>query len=136
MSLSPAERELTFWLYRKSEALADAQQHEAALSVLLELEEKFPQDAGIQLRIARLLTRVFANQEPAKPLAKWRRLATQLKPHTPNWYEAKLQVASLLEKSGKKQEARKLLEYLKAVPPGWEQSHLKDEFDRLLAKCK
>lgn len=136
LSLSPEKRELTFWLYRKSEALADTQQHEAALTVLLELEQKFPKDAGIQLRIARLLTREFTDREPAKPLAKWRRLAAQLKPHTPNWYEAKFQVASLLEKSGQKNEARKLLEYLKAVPPGWENSTLKGEFDRLLAKCK
>jgi tetratricopeptide (TPR) repeat protein len=136
LSLSPEKRDLTFWLFRKSESLADLQQYEQALSLLTELQKEFPKNAGIQLRIARLLTRVYGNQEPAKPLAKWRRLAGQLKPHTPNWYEAKFQVASLLERSGKKQEARKLLEYLKAVPPGWDQSHLKEEFDRLLAKCK
>ena len=136
LSLSLDEQKSTHWLNQRSEALADLQRFESALAVLIKLEQKFPQDAGIQLRIARLLTRVFGQQEPAKPLAKWRQLASQLKPHSPNWYEAKYKIASLLEQSGQHDEACKLLEFLKAVPPGWEQSKLKLEFERLLAKCK
>ena len=103
---------------------------------MTDLQQEFPREAGIQLRIARMLTQIHASQDPTKPLAQWRSLAAKLEPHTRNWYEAKFQIASLLEKSGKKEEARQFLEYLKAVPPGWEQSHLKDKFDRLLARCK
>ena len=136
LSLSLEEQESALWLYRKTDALTDLQRYEDALPVLAELESRFPADAGIQLRIARQLTNAFADKEPAKPLAKWRQLAAQLKPHSPSWYEAKFQVASLLEKSGQKVEARKLLEYLKAIPPGWENSALRQDFERLLAKCQ
>ena len=126
LSLSPAERELTFWLYQKSEALADVQQYEQALSVLTELQQRFPRDAGVQLRMARLMTREYAEREPAKPLAKWRQLATQLQ--TPHAQLVRSQIPGCLaagEVRSEKRKRRKLLEYLKAVPPGWENSTLK-----------
>ena len=56
----------------------------------------------------------------------------QLKAYTPNWFEAKLNVAQLLANSGKKAEALRLLKLLKEVGPGWEGSELKREFEKLL----
>ena len=109
LSMTLEEQDSAFWLYRKTAALTDLQRYEDALSVLVELESRFPADAGIQLRIARQLTNVFTDKEPAKPLAKWRQLAAQLKPHSPSWYEAKFQVASLLEKSGQQAEVRQVV---------------------------
>ena len=133
-TLSP--RETTAWLYRKSDALAALKRDQEALDVLLKLELELNNDASLQLRIARLLTQIDGAQEPAKPLAKWRLLATQLKPHSAAWYEAKFQVANLLVQSGQPADARKMLEYLQAIPPGWENSELRQEFEALLKRLQ
>ncbi len=132
--LSP--RETTAWLYRKSDALAALKRDQEALDVLLKLERELTNDASIQLRIARLVTQIDGAKEPAKPLAKWRLLATQLKPHSAAWYEAKYQVANLLAQSGRPADARKMLEYLQAIPPGWENSELRQEFEALLKRLQ
>ncbi len=130
------ERKRTVWLFRKSDALSDLGQNSEALAVLTTLEQELPRNAGIKLRIARLITREFSRSDPEKAISTWRRLAIQLKPHTANWYEAKFNIAALLEQSGKKAEARKLLEYMQAIPPGWDNSDLRESFDQLLNKCK
>ena len=136
LSLPLGERKKTAWLYRQADALADSGDQSKALSTLEGLAEKFPRDATVQIKIARLQSDLLGDSEPDRPLSKWRRLAAQLQPQSDNWYEAKFNVAMLLERSGKKEDAKKLLEYLKAIPPGWESSKLKAEFDRLLQKCK
>lgn len=125
----------TTWLLRKSEALTMLDRHAEAATVLSELEKSFPRNAGIQMQLARAITNQFGKTEPDKPLAKWRKIASRLKSHTPNWYEAKYQVAVLLKESGNKEEAVKLLKYLQAIPPGWDQSKLKSEFEQLLREA-
>jgi hypothetical protein len=136
LTLPLEERQKTAWLYRQASALSDSGDQSKALSTLEGLAEKFPRDATVQIKIARLQSELFGESEPIRPLTKWRRLAAQLKPHTDNWYEAKLNVAQLLERSGKKEDAKKLLEYLKAIPPGWDNSRFKNDFESLLRKCK
>ena len=132
LHLPLSQTESTAWLSRKANALQAAGRDTEALSVLEELEKQHPRNAKIQLQIARLLTRAHQADSPQKPLIHWRRLAAQLKPHTKNWYEAKYHVALLLEKSGQKADARKLLEYLQAIPPGWDNSAFKNKFEQLL----
>lgn len=122
------------WLYRKADALVDAGQNREAFEILQGLEKQLPNDAGIKLRIARLLTKM--ETDVAVPLKKWRQLAAQLKPNSDSWFEAKYNVALLLEKSGEKAEAKKMLEYMKAIPPGWENSQLREEFNRLLQRVR
>lgn len=120
------------WQYRRAEALADLQRDQEALGILQTLEKQFPTDAGIQLQLARSLSRIHATENYEAPLTKWRQLANQLKPHTEHWYEAKYEVALLLKKSGQPDDARKVLEYLQAIPPGWENSNRRDAFESLL----
>ncbi len=124
------------WLYRKSDALANSGDYESALAVLEQLAQRRPRDAGVKLRIARAVTRLHEADDPETALANWRRLAVQLKPHTDSWYEAKYNVAKLLKAAGKPEAARKVLEHLKAIPPGWENSKLKSEFEQLLKQFR
>lgn len=130
--MEPSER--TAWLYRKADSLSELGKTRDAITILENLERQLPNDAGIKLRIARLLT--IEETNPAKPLAKWRQLAAQLKPQSDGWFEAKYNVGVLLEKTGEADEARKMLQYMQAIPPGWENSHLKDEFNKLLQRLR
>ncbi|MDG2181818.1 MAG: hypothetical protein P8L78_09015, partial [Mariniblastus sp.] len=103
-----------------------------ASQTLTELEQKYPRNAEIQMQLARALTGELEESSPEIPLKKWRQIATRLKKNTPNWYEAKYQVARLLLKSGDREGAAKLLKYMKAIPPGWNQSKRKPQFESLL----
>jgi hypothetical protein len=129
----PADgQDRTNWLLRKSEALAATHRHAETIVVLAELEKKFPRSARIQMQLARAMTSEFGKTSPDKPLAKWRQVASRLKSHTPNWYESKYEVARLLLESDQKAAAAKLLKYIQAIPPGWEQSEYKRRFETLL----
>ena len=121
----------TSLLLKNSEALSQLDRHAEAVGILEKLEKQFPRNAGIQIQLARALT-LDKKSDPSKSLTKWRRMQGQLKAYTPNWFEAKLNVAQLLVKSGKKAEALRLLKLLKEVGPGWEDSELKGEFEKLL----
>jgi hypothetical protein len=122
------------WSYRQAEALIELGNTTPAMKILEGLEQELPSDAGIKLRIARILT--ATESDPEVPLQKWRRLAAQLKPNTDSWFEAKYHVALLLDKAGEKTEAKKMLEYMQAVPPGWENSLFRDEFNQLLQRVR
>jgi thioredoxin-like negative regulator of GroEL len=130
--METAER--TAWLYRQADSRIDLGDTRGALSILEHLEQQLPNDAGVKIRIARLLT--VQESDPARPLTKWRQLAAQLKPQSDGWYEAKYNVAVLLDKSGESEAARKMLQYMQAIPPGWENSHLRDDFDKLLRRLR
>jgi hypothetical protein len=69
-------------------------------------------------------------------LAQWRKVSAGVRDRSDEWYEAKYQVARLLLESGQKAEAKKLLDYLSVVPPGWGESRWKQQFDALYARCK
>ena len=68
----------------------------------------------------------------SRALRQWRRIAAMARPRTELWFEAKLQVAQLLVSGGQPGEARKLLEFIRAVPPGWNNSPLAGQFEQLL----
>ncbi len=119
-------------LINKSEVLLALEQYDKASKILRDLEAKFPRNAGIKMQLARSLTFQYQKSDPSKPLNQWRRLVRQLKSYTPNWYEAKYNVAKLLVESGKSLEAVKVLKLLKEIGPGWDDSSLKTEFEQLL----
>ena len=121
----------TPWLSRKSETLTALGRDAEAIGVLTELEKQFPNNAAVQIQLARALTALHGIDAPEKPLGKWRRIAARLKTGTPNWYEAKYQVAFLLYQSGEQAEAEKLLKFIKVIP-GWEKSELRPKFEQLL----
>ena len=122
------------WTLKQASVLIALKQNQQALQALEELEKKYPKNAEIQMQLARSLTGALEESNPDIPLEKWRRIVTRLKKNTPNWYEAKYQVARLLLKSGDREAAAKLLKYIKATPPGWNQSKLKPQFESLLLK--
>lgn len=122
------------WKLKQASVLIALKQNQQALHALEELEKKYPKNAEIQMQLARSLTGALEESNPKIPLEKWRHIATRLKKNTPNWYEAKYQVARLLFKSGDREAAAKLLKYIKAIPPGWNQSKLKPQFESLLLK--
>ena len=80
------------------------------------------------------MTAAYGKSDPEKPINQWRLLARRLRPESENWFMAKYNVAELLHRSGKRDDALKLLKYIKANPPGWDNSKLKPDFDSLFQK--
>ena len=131
-----SQDKLTPWLFRKSDVLVSLNRYSESMKVLKELEKAYPKSASIQMQLARTVTNVYGTSEPEKAVSKWRQLGNRLKSRSENWFEAKYNVASLLLKSGKKEEAKKLLRYLNAIPPGWNNSGWKSKFEALLKQSQ
>jgi tetratricopeptide (TPR) repeat protein len=121
------------WLFTQADALAEVGRWDDAISMLTQLEQQKPAEVAIKLRLARLVSR---QADTGTALARWRRLAIRLKPHSEAWFEAKYNIAKLMVQSGEKKEAQKLLEYIRATPPGWNKSSLRSEFEQLLRQCQ
>jgi tetratricopeptide (TPR) repeat protein len=122
-----------FWSMQKVRALRTLQQYAPAAALLTELSKQFPNNVDVQFQLAETL-KLSGQFEPA--LAQWRRIALRTRPHSDGWYQAKYNVAWLLEAIGNRAEALQLLQYIQTVSPGWEKSNLRDEFEQLLAKCR
>jgi tetratricopeptide (TPR) repeat protein len=105
-----------------------------AIETLEALAKELPRRLDVQLRLARALAQ--SPQKPAEALAQWRKVSAGVRDRSDEWYEAKYQVARLLLESGQKAEAKKLLDYLSVVPPGWSDSKWKQQFDALYERCK
>ncbi len=102
------------------------------------IASQYPRDATVQRLFGEMLLARSVSDDSILPatLAQWRKLAATTPPHTNDWYDAKLNVARLLVASSKQDEARKLLQYLKAVPPGWTNSKRTGEFEKLLEELE
>ena len=124
----------TVWKLRIANLQQELNQYEAAIETLTDLVNEFPRKADLQIQLAQAMTEAYSKSEPEKPIDQWRRLASKLRPESDNWFLAKYNVAKLLSGSGKRQDALKLLKYIKANPPGWDNSKLKSEFDSLFNK--
>ena len=136
LALDLSENQRITWMGHWADALQSLGRDAEAVDALTELSTRKPKSASIQLQLCRALTKLEGEQAAERALSSWRRLATKLKPKSESWFEAKYNVALLLFETGKPDEALKLLEYLKAIPPGWSQSRWKSDFDRLLIKCQ
>lgn len=108
----------TQWRLKKVDAMTLAGQFDGAISELKVLERLFPKKADIKMQMARVLTQAHGSTDPAKPLKQWRSIAVRLKPGSDNWWEAKVNVVTLLRRSGDKAAAKKLVRYLE-ISPGW-----------------
>ena len=128
------------WQRQQADLLVDAERFEQAIVVLEGLEQAFPKNASIKVQLASALTAAVESRSerplPASVtgpvLARWRIIAARTRSHTPPWFEAKYQTARLLQLSGDRDGARKLLEYLKAIPPGWAGADREADFESLL----
>lgn len=124
----PASR--TYWQLQQARALQQLGQEDEALQLLEQLAREKPKSQEIQLRLGRSLAQTAPGSEAT--LKQWRRIAAQVKPRSDAWFEAKLQVAKALSASGEQGKAIDMLNYMKAIPPGWQQSRWKTEFEQLL----
>lgn len=105
-------------------ALEETADNDSA-ATLDRLAREFPRDPKVLLSQARVQTRIGMDQRPVRwdnPLKLWRSLAQKLKPETDQWFEAKYNVARLLVAAGEVEKAAQLLNYLAALPSGWESS--------------
>lgn len=134
--LASTNQPTTSWMIRKADLLMVAGKAEQAIQVLEQLEQKFPRNAAVKIQLARALTVAQGKTDPQSVLDRWRRLAGQLKSHSDSWFEAKLNVAELLVQQNELEQARKVLLYIKTIPPGWENSRFKSEFESLLQRCQ
>jgi len=128
------QEQATVWELRAVELHSVLSQHKQAIQLLTELVKEYPRKADLQIKLARAMTAAYGKSEPEKPINQWRLLASRLRPETDNWFLAKYNVAKLLHRSGKRDDALKLLKYIKANPPGWDNSQLKPDFDSLFQK--
>ncbi len=107
-------------------------QHDQATAEFQNLIAAFPQSLSARTSLARLASESHDASDLELALSTWRTVANGTRPQSDAWYEAKYYVAKLLLQTGQRDEAEKLLRFLKAVPPGWEPSKLKNDFETLL----
>ena len=93
------------------------------------LVEASPRRLDLRMQLATAYSGVVGQSEAA--LRNWRIVAQGVKPRTENYFEAKYNIAKLLTATGNREDAKQLLEYLK-IPPGWEESKRKSDFESLL----
>lgn len=105
-----------------------------AAALLRRLASDWPDREDLQLAFARGLATGEADR--AEALQLWRTISTRTKAQGENWFEARHEVARLMLESGDAAGARKLLEYLKTVPPGWSRSAWAERLEALLERCR
>ena len=113
------------FLLSKASALVELGKEAEAQKIFKQLTAADPKNLTVLLGMARV-------SKGESALKMWRSIASRTKQQTSAWFEAKYNVARLLHESGKSPEASKMLKYIKAVPPGWEDSELKPRFEKLL----
>lgn len=121
------------WRISVAESLWDQGEREQALEQFAALRRQFPRVLEIQVRYAQMATRDTSGQSTDLAIDLWRAVGAGCKPRSDGWFRAKYELARLLAQQDRLEEAEKILRYLKTVPPGWEQSTLKREFESLLA---
>jgi hypothetical protein len=122
------------WEMAIAESLWDQGQHQQAIDQFTALQSRFPHVVDIQIRFAQLISRDPRAEWVDHGIELWRSIAAGSKPRSETWFTAKYELARLLVAHGQWNEAEKVLRYLKTVPPGWDESSLKNEFEALLAE--
>ncbi len=122
--------ESQWWRTRKAIVLRQLGENKQAFELLSELATENPKSLTIRLESARALSELV--ESPERALDAWRRLAAQVKPGSEAWFESKYEIARLLAVTGQPSDALKLLKYIQAIPPGWNQSAIKQKFETLL----
>ena len=114
--------------------LAETGKVDQAVVLFEDLIRSAPKDLGVRRVMAAALGNINAVAE--KGLAQWRWVAKRSRPRTDSWFEAKYESARILVRTGKQSDAKKLMEFIKAVPPGWENTKFEDRFENLLLQCR
>lgn len=130
----PAGEQLDFVNLNAAQLHLAVREYEPAIELLEPLAKALPDRMDVQLAFARGVSAIGTRQNDA--ISTWRVLATRLTPQSEPWFEAKHEIARLVLLSGKPGEAHQMLEFLKAVPPGWKDSKWASRLDDLLKKCR
>ena len=124
-------QQTTAWKFEQAKLLRATKKYKRSLSLLTQLAQQFRNDAAIQLEYARVLTE--SGERDSDALKAWRVLTQKLEPKTEEWYEAKFNIGKALADAGDRDEAKKLLRYVKAVH-GWGGSKWAEPIKALLRK--
>ena len=124
-------QDFSFWQLRKAESSLSSGRAEEVVSDLESLASQNPKSLEIQLAYCRVLSQL--PPKSAEAMKQWRKLAAKVKPGTDAWYESKFNVVKLMIADGKLEEAKKLVEYLKATTPAWSASNWNDKFVEILS---
>jgi hypothetical protein len=68
-------------------------------------------------------------------LAKWRQIEKRSPPQSARWYEAKYAVAELHYELGNRQQAAKMIQFLKLLHPDLGGAEMAGKFEALLRRC-
>ena len=101
-----------------------------AVQELQGLLDQRPQDGSLQETMGEVLN-LLGQPYIEKALAQWRLLASRSQPRTDRWYRARYWVIRLTAENGDRKRATQLLNYLKAVPPGWSDASNREQFEEL-----
>ncbi|MEZ6096925.1 MAG: hypothetical protein R3C03_22340 [Pirellulaceae bacterium] len=132
-SSADSEREKSHWRLQQAQVYLNNGKPDEALAKLNAMVGGDKSSDEVTLLKARCLAAIPGKE--LESLDEWRRVASRSQDHSEVWFEAKYEVARLLLETDQKAEAAKLLRYMKAVPPGWEQSSRKADFDALMERC-
>lgn len=122
------------WQLAEAESLWDQGECEASVERFSKLAAENARLLDVQIRFARKLAGDASGAWADQAIAQWRVVGAGSPPRSEAWFAAKFELARLLLQQDKLDEAEKILRYLKTVPPGWDQSSLKNDFEQLLAE--
>ena len=100
-----------------------------AVALFTPLAKEFPNAQDVQIGFAEALSAANADQDA---LAQWRKVAQNVKQYSPQWYQAKYEVASLLVKTGQKDKAAEMIRLLKLLRPDLGGTEWSEKFEKLL----
>ncbi len=134
----------------RAEAFVAAGQRTNALALYESLAKTHSTNGPIQVGYGQLLLDGDDDKESQeRALVQWRKIDRASRPRSDRWWKAKYSIALAQYNLSRyyktrnaeqatllKNRAEQLLQYLKAMPPGWENSALKAKFEQLLKSCE
>ncbi len=118
------------------DCLIELDQDDAAKLLLTNLVAANPKSKQLQVSLAKLRSKSSNFEEQKQAISTWRKIATASKAGSGEWLEAKLNIATLLAKTGQTARAVEMLNYMKELPPNWTGSKFEADFDKLLEQLE
>lgn len=132
----------------RAEALGATGNRKEAADAYKQLAAANPNNGPIQTEYGDLLLSGNDKSSLEDALRQWRVIGNRSKPRSDRWYQSKYNIALAQYNLSKllrpkapdraneyRDRSAQMLRFLKDTPPGWEQSRLKADFERLLQLC-
>lgn len=117
---------------QEAQALANSGKLETGIQAYQQIAQQKPNDADIQMGLARMLSRGKTAALQEKALMAWREVSRKSKSESPTWYEAKLEIARCHLKLGNPEEAKQIVRYLQTLYPDMGGPEMKSRFVQLM----